>query len=69
MNKPKAFIVNGDSVIGFIYFDKKRGRTIVLDNHFDINYPLSIYEITDDGQDKVASIEFIEFIQNMLPPV
>ncbi len=65
MNKPKYALVNGHDVIGLVWEDEQRGRTIVLNQSLDFNYYLTIHDF--DTNKKVFDFDFIKFIQDMLP--
>lgn len=65
MNKAKYFLINGDSCIGIVYESDKYGRTLVLQEKLDTNYPLQIY--SNEKQQAIEDIDLMEFIQGMLP--
>ena len=64
--KPKYLIVNRDEVVGSIYFSEKYGRTIVFTGvNINIEEPVTIYDTSLFKN--VADVEFLSFIQSMLP--
>jgi hypothetical protein len=65
MNKAKYWLVNGDSIIGIVYESDKYGRTLVLTEKIDVNYPINIY--STDKVEVVEETDFIEFIHSLLP--
>lgn len=65
MNNIKYVIMNGDSVIGFIWEDDKLGRSIVVNDKIDLRYSVELYD--RDKLEKVSDVNFVNFIWNMLP--
>lgn len=64
MNNIKYVIMNGDSVIGFIWEDDERGRSIVVNDKIDLRYSVELYD--RDKMEKVSDVNFVNFIFNML---
>jgi hypothetical protein len=64
-NKPKYVIINGDEIVGTIYFSEKYGRTIVFTRGINIEEPVRIYD--NSLFENVVDVDFLSFIQSMIP--
>ena len=66
MNKLKYGILNGNEVVGYVYFDDEYGRTIVFTSGINIEEKLSVVAVGDNPE-KTVSIDFQSFILSMIP--
>jgi len=63
-NKVKYFIINGDSLIGFVYESDKHGRSLVFERE-NINLNKKI-EIWEKQGGRVIDIDLLEYFQSII---
>ena len=64
MNKAKYFLVNNENIVAIVYESDKYGRTIVFRAKIDPDCEIKLLEVSGN---KVADIDFVDFIQSMIP--
>lgn len=64
-NKAKYAVMNDDSVIAIIYESKEYGRTMVVLDKINLNFPISIYNL--EKNEIYGEPNFLSFIWEMLP--
>lgn len=65
-NKLTHIVTNDNEIVSLVWFHPKYGRTIEKIKDVNWVHPVSIYEMNDGNQEKVADVNFIEFISTML---
>ena len=63
-NKVKYFIINGDSLIGFVYENDEFGRSLVFEKE-NINLNKKI-EIWEKQGGRVIDIDLLEYFQSII---
>lgn len=66
MNKPKYFLINGDSIVGVVYESDKYGRTLVVLNKLNLDQALEIHEAGGSAK-KILDVDLLEFLSGMIP--
>lgn len=64
-NKAKYAVMNDDSVIAIIYESKEYGRTMVVLDKINLNFPIRIYNL--EKYEIYGEPNFLNFIWEMLP--
>ncbi len=67
-NNPKYYLLNDNELLGIIFEDSKYGRTLVINNKLNpMDRIIKIYEMINGSSEEVKEIDYIEFIQSMIP--
>lgn len=64
-NKVRYAVTNGDDVIALVYESNEYGRTMVILEKLDLNYPIGIWDLKNNCT--YGNPKFLNFIWEMLP--
>jgi hypothetical protein len=65
-NKLTHIITNNNTIVAMVWFHPIYGRTIERIENINFVHPVEIYEMNDNGKEKICDVNFIEFISSML---